>query len=179
VRDLGRDRAARLLRQPVLHVADRVELAATEHRLVEHVEDTAAKCLAAVQHGQNRLGHVEAALANLADPTPEFVIGAYNRLFTIEKSFRMSKHDLKARPIYHHKRESTEAHLTIVFAALAVTRLIEDRTDWSIKKFVRTARRYRTVHIQVGQQVITAEAATARSPHGARVDHLIRRCAPI
>jgi hypothetical protein len=24
----------------------------------------------------------------------------------IEKSFRMSKHDLRARPIYHHKRES-------------------------------------------------------------------------
>jgi hypothetical protein len=59
---------------------------------------------------------------NLPDPTPEFVIGAYHRLWRIEKSFRMSKHDLKARPIYHHKRESIEAHLTIVFAALAITR---------------------------------------------------------
>ena len=56
-------------------------------------------------------------------PTPEFVIGAYHRLWQIEKSFRMSKHDLRARPIYHHKRESIEAHLTIVFAALAVGRL--------------------------------------------------------
>ena len=35
----------------------------------------------------------------------------------------MSKHDLQARPIYHHKRESIEAHLTIVFAALAVVPL--------------------------------------------------------
>jgi transposase len=85
------------------------------------------------------------------------MIGAYHRLFTIEKSFRMSKHDLQARPIYHHKRKSIEAHLTIVFAALAVTRLIEDRTGWSIKKFVRTARRYRTVEIRAGQQTITAE----------------------
>src|SRR4029453_16087484 len=33
--------------------------------------------------------------------TAEFVIGAYHRLFTIEASFRMSKHDLAARPIYH------------------------------------------------------------------------------
>jgi transposase len=55
------------------------------------------------------------------DPTPEFVIDTYHRLFQIEKSFRMSKHDLRARPIYHHKRESIEAHLTIVFAALAIT----------------------------------------------------------
>jgi hypothetical protein len=69
----------------------------------------------------------------------------------------MSKHDLKARPIYHHKRESIEAHLTIVFAALAVTRLIEERTSWSIKRFVRTTRRYRTVHIRAGQHILTAE----------------------
>jgi hypothetical protein len=75
----------------------------------------------------------------------------------LEKSFRMSKHDLKARPVYHHKRESIDAHLTIVFAALAVTRLIEDRTSWSIKRFVRTARRYRTIQIRAGQQILTAE----------------------
>jgi hypothetical protein len=56
------------------------------------------------------------------------VIGAYHRLWHIEKSFRMSKHDLRARPIYHHKRESIDAHLSIVFASRAVTRLIEERT---------------------------------------------------
>jgi hypothetical protein len=32
----------------------------------------------------------------------------------VEKSFRMSKSDLQARPIYHHKRESGEA-LTLIF----------------------------------------------------------------
>jgi hypothetical protein len=85
------------------------------------------------------------------------VIGAYHRLWRIEQSFRMSKHDLAARPIYHHKRESIEAHLTTVFAALAVTKFVEDRTGWSIKKFVRTARRYRTVKIQAGKQTLTAQ----------------------
>ena len=68
-----------------------------------------------------------------------------------------SKHDLRARPIYHHKRESIQAHLNIVFAALAVTRFIEDRTGWSIKRFVRTTRRYRTVQIRAGQHLLTAE----------------------
>jgi hypothetical protein len=72
-----------------------------------------------------------------------------------QKSFRMSKHDLKARPIYHHKRESIDAPLTIVFAALAVTRFIEDRTGWSIRRFVRTVRCYRTVQIRAGQPVLT------------------------
>ncbi len=68
----------------------------------------------------------------------------------------MSKHDLQARPIYHHKRESIEAHLTIVFAALAISRWIEDTTGWSIKKFVRTARRYRTIEIKAGNHTLTA-----------------------
>jgi len=88
--------------------------------------------------------------------TPEFVISAYHQLFEIERSFRMSKHDLQARPIYHHLRDSIEAHLTIVFAALAVSRWIEHQTGWSIRKFVKTARRYRTIQIQAGSQTITA-----------------------
>ena len=87
--------------------------------------------------------------------TSEFVIDAYHRLIHIEKSFRMSKHDLQARPIYHH-RDSIEAHLTIVFAARATSRWIEDTTGWSIRKFIRTARRYRTIEIQAGDHTITA-----------------------
>jgi len=88
--------------------------------------------------------------------TPEFAIGAYHQLFQIEKSFRMAKSDLQARPVYHRKRDSIEAHLTIVFAALAVSRWIEHQTGWSIRRFVRTARRYRTIQIQAGPHVITA-----------------------
>lgn len=93
---------------------------------------------------------------NLTGQSAQFVIDAYHQLWRIEKSFRMSKHDLQARPIYHHKRESIEAHLTIVFAALAVSHWLEHQTGWSIKKFVRTARRYRTVRIKAGRQILTA-----------------------
>jgi transposase len=92
------------------------------------------------------LAGIKGYITNIERPSAEFVTGAYHQLWHIEKTFRMSKHDLRARPIYHHKRDSIEAHLTVVFAALAVTRLIEERTGWSTKKFVRTARRYRTIH---------------------------------
>jgi hypothetical protein len=88
--------------------------------------------------------------------TADSVITAYHRLFEVEKSFRMSKHDLQARPIYHHQRDSIEAHLSVVFAALAVSRWIETQTGWSIRKFVRTTRRYRTIEIQAGDHTITA-----------------------
>ena len=84
------------------------------------------------------------------------MIDSYHQLWRIEKAFRMSKHDLKARPIYHHTRDSIEAHLTVVFAAMAVSHWIERQTGWSIKRFVRTARRYRTVQIRAGRQILTA-----------------------
>ena len=44
----------------------------------------------------------------------------------------------------------------MVFAALAITRLIEDRTGWTIKKFVRTFRQYRDVTLTLAGQTITA-----------------------
>lgn len=40
----------------------------------------------------------------------------------------MSKHDLQARPIYHRTRDSIEAHLSVVFAAMAVSHWIEHQT---------------------------------------------------
>jgi hypothetical protein len=70
--------------------------------------------------------------------------------------FRMSKSDLQVRPVHHRKRDSIEAHLTIVFAALAVSRWIEARTGWSNRKFVKTACRYRTIEIRAGRQTLTA-----------------------
>ena len=93
---------------------------------------------------------------NLVGQPAAFVIDAYHQLWRIEKAFRMSKYDLQARPIYHRTRDSIEAHLTVVFAAMAVSHWIEHQTGWSIKKFVRSARRYRTVTIQAGNHTLTA-----------------------
>jgi hypothetical protein len=41
-----------------------------------------------------------------------------------------------------------------VFAALAVSHWIERQTGWSMMKFVRTSRRYRTVQIRAGNRVL-------------------------
>ena len=53
-------------------------------------------------------------------------------------------------------RPGRSSYLTIVFAALAVSRWIERQTGWSIRKFIKTARRYRTIQIQAGPHTITA-----------------------
>ena len=85
------------------------------------------------------------------------MISAYHQLWQIEKAFRMSKHDLAARPIFHRQRESIEAHITVVFAALAISRYLQDATGTSIKKIVRTLRTARSATIEINGQHLTLD----------------------
>lgn len=55
----------------------------------------------------------------------EDVIENYGHLWKIEKAFRISKHDLKIRPIYHRLQHRIEAHITINFAAYKVYKELE------------------------------------------------------
>jgi hypothetical protein len=92
---------------------------------------------------------------NLVDQSPLFVIESYHRLRRVERALRMSRHDLEAQASHHRTPDSIEAHLTIVFAALAVSHFVESQTGWGIEKFVDTLRLYRTVQIQAGRQILT------------------------
>lgn len=53
------------------------------------------------------------------------VIENYNNLWQIEKAFRMSKTDLKVRPIYHRKSKRIESHLIISFCSYKVYKELE------------------------------------------------------
>jgi hypothetical protein len=83
------------------------------------------------------------------DIPPLEVISAYHQLFEVERSFRMAKTDLMARPIFHHKRDSIEAHLTIVFAALAISRRIQAKTGLTIRRFLETLVPLRTSVVSI------------------------------
>ena len=87
------------------------------------------------------------------------VISAYHDLWKVEASFRMTKSDLRARPVFHHQREAIEAHLTVVFAALAIARYLTRTTGVSIKKIVRTLRPLRSAVISINGHEITADLA--------------------
>jgi len=55
----------------------------------------------------------------------EEVIAQYNQLWHIEKAFRISKTDLRIRPIFHYLRKRIEAHICISFAACVVYKELE------------------------------------------------------
>jgi hypothetical protein len=80
---------------------------------------------------------------------PREVIAKYHDLWQVEQSFRMSKTDLRARPIFSHTRDAIEAHLTIVFAALAVSRYLQTETGMSIRKIVRTLRPLQEITLSI------------------------------
>lgn len=57
--------------------------------------------------------------------SPKKVTENYAQLWQIEKAFRISKTDLKMRPIHHYLRRRIEAHICIAFVAYAIYKELE------------------------------------------------------
>lgn len=108
-----------------------------------------------VQTSREKAG-IKGYVTNL-DIAPSEIIDAYHQLFKVEKAFRMAKTDLKARPIFHHERDSIEAHLTIVFAALAVMHFVETNTGLSIRRFINMMKPLRSGLVRIGNRTIEIE----------------------
>jgi len=67
------------------------------------------------------------------------VIENYKNLWHIEKAFRMSKTDLRIRPIYHRLKHRIEAHICISFIAYSIYKELErilyiEKSNVSVKK---------------------------------------------
>lgn len=61
------------------------------------------------------------------------VISNYNNLWKIEKAFRISKTDLRIRPVFHRLRNRIEAHICISFMAYLVYKELERALSQSEK----------------------------------------------
>jgi len=67
------------------------------------------------------------------------VMDSYKNLWHIEKAFRMSKTDLRIRPIYHRLKHRIEAHICISFTAYCIYKelervLYQEKSTLSLKK---------------------------------------------
>ena len=58
------------------------------------------------------------------------IIERYRGLWKIEESFKITKSQLKSRPVYVRKKDHIEAHFFICFLALIFIRLLEKETDF-------------------------------------------------
>lgn len=82
----------------------------------------------------------------------EQVIKNYGHLWRIERAFRISKTDLKIRPIYHRLQRRIEAHICIAFVAYKVYKelerqLYEKKSDLSPEKAIEIAKTIYTISV--------------------------------
>ena len=61
------------------------------------------------------------------------IIVYYHELWHVEQAFRISKTDLKARPIFHYSHDAIRAHALICFIGLMIGKFIEIKTGLSIR----------------------------------------------
>jgi hypothetical protein len=81
------------------------------------------------------------------------VLGAYGSLWHIEDCFRVSKSDLKFRPIYHWTPERVRAHAAICFLALLMERYLEKHLR--IRRHVNlSAQRIKDALLKVNSTII-------------------------
>lgn len=73
-------------------------------------------------------------ITNDTSITVEDALMHYKGLWQIEETFRVSKHDLQIRPIYHWTERRIEAHIAICYMALVLTRHLEYRVALQYKK---------------------------------------------
>ena len=126
------------------------EKAARTPRFVKTSNGTRSLDEAALARARRLVG-LKGYVSNIsaeAMPASE-VIRSYHDLWHVEASFRMSKTDLRARPLFARKRDAIEAHLTIVFTALAVSRQAHARTGLSIRNLTRQLRALRSATIAI------------------------------
>jgi transposase len=100
------------------------------------------------------------------DLDAQTVIDRYHDLWHIENSFRITKSDLEARPIFHRLDETIQAHMVLVFAGLAISKYIEQSTGMSIKKVLQYSSRILThtmINTKTGERM--DKETTIENPH--------------
>lgn len=68
---------------------------------------------------------LQGIVTNVTWLTKEEILSHYKGLWQIEESFRISKHDLRIRPIYHWVERRIKAHLAISYMAFCCVRYLE------------------------------------------------------
>jgi len=65
---------------------------------------------------------IAGVITNHKDKKADEILSRYRELWQIEEAFRISKHDLRMRPIYHWTENRIKAHISICFITLALAK---------------------------------------------------------
>lgn len=89
------------------------------------------------------------------------IINQYHNLWQVEKAFRMSKSDLKERPIFHQDTKRIKSHLIVCFVSLLVMKesgRILNRKKYTMEKTIEIMGKVGEGEIRIGNTKMPLEA---------------------
>lgn len=96
----------------------------------------------------SRWDGLKGILSNDESLSEEELLHQYSNLWQIEESFRITKHDLRIRPIYHFKPERVKAHIALTFIAYTLVRHLSYRIKLQYKAMSPEAIRQQLMDVQ-------------------------------
>ena len=88
-------------------------------------------------------------ITNIENPNVNNILSQYKGLWQVEETFRVSKHDMKVRPIYHWVPRRIKAHIALCFMALTCIRTLEYQIRLQYKKLSPEVIRYHLSKVEV------------------------------
>lgn len=99
------------------------------------------------------------------------IISYYHNLFKIEHAFRITKSDLEARPIFHHKENSIQNHILLCFISLTISAYLEIKNNISIKQITKLLKNITDFKVL---NKITGEILIDRKKLDSKLENLIK-----
>ncbi len=109
------------------------------------------------------------------------VFDSYKNLWHIEKAFRMSKTDLRIRPVFHRLRKRIEAHICISFTAYCVYKeleraLLENQSTLSLKKAAEITHNMYQISYMLPNSKNTKSILLKMDEEQMNLYNLVRKC---
>lgn len=119
-----------------------------------------------------KLWGIKGYYTNLNSVSNLEIINQYRQLWKVEKSFRITKSDLQARPIYHRNTETIKSHILICFMALSLAKYMEIRSGLSLKKTLKILKSVKDAKMK---NTLTNEVWVMRTDPSKDVDNLLKK----
>ncbi|MBU1784843.1 MAG: IS1634 family transposase [Candidatus Omnitrophica bacterium] len=82
----------------------------------------------------SRWDGLHGVVTNAENLSKQEILKQYNHLWEVENAFRITKHDLKVRPVFHWKPRRVKAHIAIAFVAYSLVKYLEYRVRLQYRK---------------------------------------------
>jgi len=106
---------------------------------------------------------------NCNETDPKVLWNTYIQLTEVEDAFRTTKHDLGMRPVFHQKKDRTQAHILVCFLSLALWRTLQQWMSASglgsaPRKLIEEMREIKSLDVLLPAKDTTIRLRTVAAP---------------